>query len=233
MAELFVFFLLLADPSGCTYLNYEVPDLPDPPAAEHKGMVVLFAGWTPPGTTVEGTGMYGVMEELRAIGVKADVYAPSQWEEAARYVASLPTTGRLPISVVGYSLGAAAATKFASALEFAGKPIQTLVTIEPWQALPVPCNVREAVDIFHSDSFLSLSSRLEPGPGFDGILKKVNYSKVSQDGSGLNHWTISMVDGVHRLVREEILDGDRVRRRPMPEGETTCIKTAVAAAQRP
>ena len=30
--------------------------------------------------------------------------------------------------------------------------------------VPIACNVKEAVDTFSSDSFLSLSTRLEPGP---------------------------------------------------------------------
>ena len=224
-----ILLLVLADLCGCTYLNYDLTDLPDPPVSDRTGMVVLFAGWTPPGTTVDGTGMYGVTQELRALGVKADVYAPSQWEDAARDVASLPNAARIPIAVVGYSLGAAGATRLASALEHKGIPIQTPVAIEPWHALPVPCNVREAVDIFSSDSVLSLSSRLEPGPGFAGALKQVNYSAISEGGGILNHWTISVVDGVHRMVRAEVLEGNHVRGHPATAGEAACTLTATAA----
>lgn len=225
--------LALTNLSACTYLNYDVPNLPDPPASKDNGVVVLFAGWTPPGTTVDGTGMFGVTQELRSIGVNADVYAPSEWEDAAAEIERLPSASQTPIAVIGYSLGAAGAAKLAEALASKGIPVQTLVAIEPWHAPPVPCNVRDAVDIYDSDSPFSLSGRLDPGPGFDGTLQQINYSKLSQDGASLNHWTISMVEGVHRLVRNEVLDGNHVRRRPMPAGEAACIRTAMAVARQP
>jgi hypothetical protein len=89
--------------------------------------------------------------------------------------------------------------------------------------------VRKAVDIFTSDSFLSLSSRLEPGPGFVGLLEPINYSALTADHYSLNHWTISMVNDVHLLVQKKVLEGDHVRRFPAPPGAGACRPAATAA----
>jgi surfactin synthase thioesterase subunit len=102
---------------------------------------MLFAGWTPPGTNVVGTGMYEVTQELRSVGVRADTYTPDQWETAVSEVESIPGATDVPIAAVGYSLGAAGATKLANALAAAGIPVQTLVAIEAWSPVPVACNV--------------------------------------------------------------------------------------------
>jgi pimeloyl-ACP methyl ester carboxylesterase len=213
---------------GC--YSVDSSSLPNPPLSQDKGMVILFAGWTPPGTSVVGTGMYDITQQLRAIGIRAEIYAPDQWENAATDTASLPQAPIAPIAIVGYSLGAAAATRLASALADKGIPVETLVVIEAWAPVPIACNVRKAVDIFSSDSFLSLSSRLDPGSGFSGSLEQVNYSELTGGRYSLDHWTISKFDNVHGIVRQEILEDGRVRRRPAPAGQGVCTSPPRAAA---
>jgi hypothetical protein len=84
----------------------------------------------------------------------------------------------------------------------------------------VACNVRSAIDIFAPEVIWSLSTRLEPGPGFTGSLEPVEFKALGGDLFG--HFTISVFDNLHRLIQEMVLEGDRVRRRSPATGEPEC-----------
>jgi pimeloyl-ACP methyl ester carboxylesterase len=198
----------------------DTPGVPNPPLSAEKGVVALFSGWTPEGSTNLATGMYGLTQELRAIGIRANFYTPQQWPDAARALAEMPDARSVPIAMVGYSLGGKGVTSLADALRRGGIPVQTLVTVEAWEPIPVACNVRMAVDIFAPEIIFALSSRLQPGPGFTGQLQRVEYNPHGGDLFG--HFTISVFDSLHRFIRDIVLDGDRVRRFPPTAGEAAC-----------
>ncbi len=197
-----------------------------------KGVVVLFAGWTMPGGNVFGSGMDEVTQELRARGVRAFVYNPNRWQDVAAEIGAVPSAARGPIAIIGYSFGGDSATRLADALRQSRIPVQTLLVVEAWGAIPIACNVRGAIDIFNSNSLIALSSRIVPGPGFSGSFEQVNYGALTDNRDGLNHWTMATFGAVHRIVLDKILDGDALRRRPAPPGEAACIGEAAPSHPR-
>jgi hypothetical protein len=204
------------------------PGIPDPPLSQAVGIVLLFSGWTPYGTTNVGTGVYVLTQKLRAIGVRAEVFTPQQWGEAAAMVRDLPNARQWPIAIIGFSLGAEGATRLADALKSSAIPVQILVAIEAWHAIPVACNVRYAIDISAPDRVWSLSDRLEPGAGFTGSPERVIYSPVSADNP-LGHFTMSLFDNLHELIKKQVLVGNKVARRLAPPTEAMCFASTLGA----
>ena len=215
--------MVMTSLGACEGARVDYGGLPNPQLSEDVGLVIVFTGMAGRGEDLTGTGMDGVTQQLRAFGVSAQVWSPVEWREAANTVVAHPGARRMPVAIVGYSAGAAAATQVAHALNEASIPVQTLIVIEARNPRPVSCNVRRAVDLFNSRSVFSLSQRLRPGPGFSGELKEINYSTLTVNSAKLDHWSISQESTLHRLTREEVLIENKVRSRPQPSGEATCM----------
>jgi len=116
------------------------PDLPNPPSKDQL-VVILFVGGLLPervGTSVVGTGMYEIARQLRSIGIRAEVYASDQRENAGTEVANLPEARFAPIAIVGYTFGAVGTTRLARLPKDRGIPVETLVAIEAWRRCRSP-----------------------------------------------------------------------------------------------
>jgi hypothetical protein len=210
---------------GCVTSNWG--DHPDPPLTEDKGVVIMFTGLTlvPGVDAVWNSGVSTATQEIRDAGVPAEIYAPQEWEKALQYVKTLPDARHLPVAIVGYSLGAHAGTELARALKDAGIPVQTLVALEPFDAIPVSCNVSYALDV-HSDVLTVMTGSFESESGFTGTMEDWTYHLPDP----VFHFTVVADSNIRALVLQKILDGAGVRRRPPPAGETACLSNAMPVA---
>jgi pimeloyl-ACP methyl ester carboxylesterase len=118
-----------------------------------------------------------------------------------------------PVAVYGYSYGAQAALRFAGRLGEAGIPVQTLVALEAFGPIPVPCNVREAIHIFVSGAALIPVTALVPERPGCTRLQNIRFVPQGPAPFWLDHWSISTLDELHLAVQGELLDGNRVRLR--------------------
>ena len=214
-------FPLIFQLAGCTSPVMQEGALANPPLSE-KGVVYLFAGLTPAGDDMARSGMYSLTQYIRAAGVRADVYNPVNWKEAADNFLAQPNRTETPVAVAGYSLGGNAATQFADRLQAAGVPIQTLLTFEAYSPTPVPCNVRRAIDMYGSDGLFSMSSRLRPERSFTGRLETVDWSKLHKNGRH-DHLGVSKEPAALEYVKHALIDGSRVRPLAPARGEAACL----------
>ena len=194
----------------------------NPPFSE-KGAVFLFAGLVYKGETMQNSGMYTLTQDIRAAGVRADVYNPAYWKEAADDIIARPDAKEIPIAVGGYSMGGGAATRFAERLRAAGIPIQTLLVFEAYYPADVACNVREAIDMHGGVGSFNFAKRLRPSRTFRGHLTKVDWSKWQPEGGRTDHWGVSKQPEALRFVLDELIDGGKVRMRPESPGEAQCL----------
>ncbi|WP_442581870.1 thioesterase domain-containing protein [Mesorhizobium sp. ASY16-5R] len=214
-------FLLIFFVTGCTSPVMQEGGLANPPLSE-KGVVYLFAGLTPTGDDMARSGMFSLTQYIRAAGVRADVYNPVNWREAADNFLAQPNRTETPVAVAGYSLGGNAATQFADRLQTAGVPVQTLLVFEGYKPTPVPCNVRRAIDMYGSDGLFSLSSRLRPQKSFTGRLETVNWSKLHKNGRH-DHLGVSKEPAALEYVRHALIGDNQVREIASAPGEASCF----------
>jgi pimeloyl-ACP methyl ester carboxylesterase len=206
---------------GCVPSNWG--DHPDPPFSEDRGVVILFSGLSlmPGVDAVWNSGMTSAAQEIRDAGVPAEIYTPQEWEKASQYVETLPNARHLPVAIIGYSLGAHAGTQLAKALKDAGIPVQTLVVLDPFDAIPVSCNVSYALDV-HSDVLRVLTGSFEAESDFTGTMEDWTYHLPDP----VFHFTVVVDKDIRALVLKNILDGAGVRRRPPPAGVSGCMPNA-------
>ncbi|MDQ6432681.1 thioesterase domain-containing protein [Mesorhizobium sp. LHD-90] len=207
--------------AGCASPVMQEGGLANPPLSE-KGVVYLFAGLTPAGDDMARSGMYSLTQYIRASGVRADVYNPVNWKEAADNFLAQPNRVETPVAVAGYSLGGNAATQFADRLQAAGVPVQTLLAFEAYKPTPVSCNVRRAIDMYGSDGLFSMSSRLRPEKSFTGRLQTVDWSKLHKNGRH-DHLGVSKEPAALEYVKHALIDGGRVRPLAPSPGEAACL----------
>ena len=193
------------------------------PPFSKNGAVYLFAGLVPKGDSMKNSGMYTLTQDIRAAGVRADIYNPAYWSAAADEIIAQPDAKTIPIAVGGYSMGGGAATRFAERLRAAGIPIQTLLVFEAYYPADVACNVREAIDMHGGAGSLNFARRLRPGRTFQGHLTTVDWSKWHTEGGRTDHWGVSKEPEALRFVLDELIDGGKVRLRAASPGEAQCL----------
>ncbi len=109
--------------TGCTSPVVQEGGLANPPLSE-KGVVYLFAGLTPTGDDMARSGMFSLTQYIRAAGVRADVYNPVNWKEAAdQFPGAASRTSRKRPSPLPAILWAAMPPQFADRLQTAGVPV--------------------------------------------------------------------------------------------------------------
>jgi pimeloyl-ACP methyl ester carboxylesterase len=203
--------------AGCANVFPGEDPVPNPPSLPGRGVVFLFNGLTLPFEGVAGTGAYRLAQNIRQAGVRAEINRPSAWSEVADTLLRHAPLEQGPVAVYGYSYGAQAALHFARRLGQAGVPVQTLVALEAYSPVPVPCNVREAIHIYVSGAALvPVTPLVSEGSGCTR-LRNVRFVPQGPAPFWLDHWSVSTLDELHRSVQRELLDGNRVRlREPAP-----------------
>ncbi len=177
-------------------------------------MVFLFNGLTMPFEGNAGTGTYTIAENIRRAGVRAEIDRPTAWQDAADAAVREWKARPLPIAVYGYSYGAQAALRFARHLGESGIPVQSVVVLEAYLPVPVPCNVREAVHFYVSDISRAQVSALTPErPGCTQVHNR-RFVPRGRAPLWLDHWSVSTFGELHLAAQAQLLDGGRVRLRP-------------------
>jgi pimeloyl-ACP methyl ester carboxylesterase len=174
------------------------------------------------GDTVARSGMYTLTQNIRASGIRAEVYNPAYWRAAADDLLAQPGAAEVPVAVAGYSMGGEAATRFAERLRSAGIPVQTLLAFEAYKPAPVACNVRRVIDMYGAAGPLRMSTRLEPGKAFTGNIEQVDWSKLSPDGRH-DHLGVSKEPAALRYVQNALIGEGRVRMSAPSPGEASCL----------
>ncbi len=209
----FLCLLLAGLVAGCASVFPGEDIVPNPPPRPGQGVVVLFNGLTLPFEGVAGTGTYTIAQNIRRAGVRAEIDRPSGWQDLAERLLREPPAERGPVAVYGYSYGARAALRFAERLGQAGIPIQTLVVLEAYEPVPVPCNVHEAVHFFISTIGPMSVTPLAPERPGCARTRNIRFVPRGPTPLWLDHWSISTLPELHVAVQQELLDGGRVRRR--------------------
>jgi pimeloyl-ACP methyl ester carboxylesterase len=199
--------------AGCASLRPGEEPVPNPPSPPERGVVFLFNGLTFAFENVTGTGTHTLAQNIRRAGVRAEIDRPSAWRHAAENFVRHWTVQPRPVAVYGYSYGAHAALRFAERLGQAGIPVQTLVVLEAYRPIPVPCNVHEAIHLFVSNiGPIPVTALVPERPG----CTRTRNSRFVPQGPApfwLDHWSISTLAELHSAAQTELLDGDRVRLR--------------------
>ncbi|WP_209381672.1 alpha/beta hydrolase family protein [Pararoseomonas baculiformis] len=209
----------------------------NPPVSRTKGIVFLFTGLTFSSEDSFGTGTHTLADNIRRLGVRAEINQPSTWESVADWVIADPGLRQVPLAVYGYSYGAQAALRFTERLAQASIPVQTVVVLEAFRPVPVPCNVIKAIHLYLSDGSFSQATPIAPAqPECGRVVLNRRYYPLGVFPLVVNHWSVSTFDALHREVLHLLLDADRVRTRvldpiisPMLTGSGVPSPTTAAA----
>ncbi|MFC7739186.1 hypothetical protein ACFQX4_26235 [Roseomonas sp. GCM10028921] len=176
----------------------------------------LFTGMTFSGEESFGTGTHTLADNIRRLGIRAEISQPSGWETAADEVIADPSLRQVPLAVYGYSYGAQAGLRFTQRLAQAGIPVQTVVVLEAFRPVPVPCNVTAAIHLYLSDGPFSGATPIVPAQSNCGrVVLNRRYHPEGVSSLTLNHWSVSTLDDLHQEVQHLLLDADHVRRRSL------------------
>ncbi len=197
--------------SACASVLPDFQEAPQPAAPQEAGQVVLFTGLNWSGESHRATGTDALAQDIRRAGVPSHVHRPGNWAKAAEaWLAQGARAG--PVAVYGYSAGGPAAARFAERLGEAGLRVETLVVLESWQAVRVPCNVGAAVQYRLEDG----EALVPKTPGCVPVRNIVIDDALTARRDGLGHLSVAVDAAVMRAMLGELLQDGQVRRR----GET-------------
>jgi hypothetical protein len=164
--------------------------------SNYQGDVFLLRGFA----DIFSLGLDEMGAKLNARGIKAQVIRHTSWRYAAlTIIANQKKYGRVPVVLIGHSLGANAIIRIADYLKKHRIIVQYLVTFEPTRRLIVPSNVSVAVNYYLSNSSMGLP--LEKARGSRG--KFVNKNMIAIDGIG--HFNIEKQAALQRSVINRVL----------------------------
>jgi len=166
------------------------------PAAAAQGDVYLLRGFA----DVFSRGLDEMGAELNGLGVSAHVQGHLTWRSVARQIiADTRRNGRVPVVLVGHSLGANAVISIAERLAQEGIAVDYMATFAATAPDPVPGNVRRVVNYYFATN--GWGEPLVAGPGFAGSLKNRDFSRSSTIG----HFNIDKQRPLQAEVLREVL----------------------------
>ncbi len=146
------------------------------------------------------TGIDEIGADLQAAGVDAHVEGHAAWGLVLnRIIADQQKNGRMPVILVGHSLGANAIIRIAEALEKRGVAVDYMATFAATGPDPLPGNVRRAVNFYFKQHGWGLP--LTPGPRFRGRLENRDFSNVK----GVGHFNIEKQRSLQAEVVRDVL----------------------------
>jgi surfactin synthase thioesterase subunit len=114
--------------------------------ARSVGQVYLFRGIF----SIDG-GISVLRDQILRRGIPAAAYDFDQWGGLTAAIANARRAGQSgPVILIGYSLGGQSAVDLSYALGQAGIPVDLLVTLDAPDPLPVPGNVRQALNLYQT-----------------------------------------------------------------------------------
>ena len=162
----------------------------------YQGDVFLLRGFA----NVFSRGLDQISAELNARGIKAEVFHHTSWRYAARtIIANQKKYGRVPVVLIGHSLGANAIIRIAERLKKHKIRVQYLATFEPTQSLKVPSNVAVAVNYYLSNSSMGLP--LKKARGSRGSFENKNMISIE----GIGHFNIEEQPVLQRTVINRVM----------------------------
>ena len=135
-------------------------------AAEPR--VILLRGWF----GVFSTGLDGIADQLKALGIKAEVAGHLNWSNEVSDILRDRAAGHSgPLVLVGHSQGANNVIDMARSLQAYNVTIDLMVTLSPFMQNPVPANVAKAIDYYQGPGW---GQPLEADRGFQGKIVNIN-----------------------------------------------------------
>ena len=184
---------LLPAPAFAQAVNLDLQALP---AAAGRGDVYLLRGFA----DVFSRGLDEMGAELNSLGVSAHVQGHLTWRSVARQIiADTKQNGRVPVVLVGHSLGANAVISIAERLASEGIAVDYMATFAATAPDPVPGNVRRVVNYYFATN--GWGEPLVPGPGFSGSLRNRDFSNSETVG----HFNIDKQRPLQAEVLREVL----------------------------
>lgn len=142
-------------------------------------------------------GLDKISAALNARGIKAKVIGNLGWELAAStIVRNQRTYGAAPVVLIGHSWGANAILRIAKILQKRNIKVDYFVTFEPNIDLPIPSNVKVAVNYYLSNSLLGKSLTQEAGS--TGSFENVDLVSIP----GIDHFSIEKQAQLQNTVIE-------------------------------
>ncbi len=164
--------------------------------SNYQGDVFLLRGFA----NIFSRGLDEIGAKLQAKGINAQVHHHTSWRYAARtIIANQKKYGRVPVVLIGHSLGANAIIRIAERLKKHKIRVQYLVTFEPTQSLIVPSNVGVAVNYYLSNSSMGLP--LEKARSSRGKFENKNMIAIE----GIGHFNIEKQRVLQRSVIARVL----------------------------
>jgi hypothetical protein len=137
-------------------------------AAFAEAQVYFLRGWF----GVFSTGMDGMVEQLRAKGVKAEAIGHLAWRGVVDKIAADRAAGnRSPVILAGHSQGANNVIEMARELEKKKVPVDLLITLAPYLQDPVPTNVVRALNYYQAGGW---GAPLSGDKGFRGKISNID-----------------------------------------------------------
>lgn len=172
------------------------PDLQVLPAAAAQGDVYLLRGFA----DVFSRGLDEMGAELNGLGVSAHVQGHLTWRSVARrIIADTRRNGRVPVVLVGHSLGANAVISIAERLAEEGIAVDYMATFAATAPDPVPANVRRVVNYYFATN--GWGEPLVPARGFSGTLRNRDFSASATIG----HFNIEKQRPLQAEVLRDVL----------------------------
>jgi hypothetical protein len=161
-------------------------------AAEPR--VLLLRGWF----GVFSTGLDSLADELKPLGITAEVAGHLYWSTAVTNIMRERAAGKTgPLVLVGHSQGANNVIDMARALMRQNVPVELLVTLAPMLQNNIPANVVRAINYYQSPGW---GSPITAEPGFRGKLTNVD---VAGDPA-IFHISIDKSPKIHAEIVREI-----------------------------
>ncbi len=170
--------------------------------SDYQGDVYLIRGFA--GVFSRGLDQMGA--SLNAKGIKAKVIGNLGWELAAStIIRNQRTYGTAPVVLIGHSWGANAILRIAKSLQKRNIKVDYFVTFEANVDLPVPSNVKRAVNYYLSNSLLGLKLKQEPGS--KGSFENIDLISIP----GIGHFSIEKQAEIQKTVVENVARYFQVR----------------------
>jgi hypothetical protein len=164
------------------------------PAAAAGPRVFLLRGWF----GIFSTGLDSVADQLKALGIEAEVAGHLNWSNAVAEILHERSAGRTdPLVLVGHSQGANNAIDMARSLERYNVTVDLLVTLSPFLQNPIPANVVKAINYYQGPGW---GQPLEADRGFHGKIVNINLA----DDSTISHIGMDKSAKVQAEILREI-----------------------------
>jgi hypothetical protein len=170
-------------------------------ARPHRGRILLVRG----GFTVFSLGLNTLAAKLERAGYQVDIASATLSPMTASAIADeLESQPRIPLVIIGHSLGADLTPHLAQYFESRRIPVQLAVLLDsPWPS-SMPGNVRRCVNIYNSAGW---SAPVLGGRATSGMIGRTEVFNVDladlagriPDGS-IDHFTIDASPWIHDVV---------------------------------